>query len=68
MANSDQFLEWNSNEFMYSMVADDIDGGIAFDATHPKWSFAKLGEDGFVTEVLRKNPYQMCQLLVFIIE
>ena len=36
MANSDQFLEWNSNEFMYPMVADDIDGGIvSFDATHP---------------------------------
>ena len=57
MANSDQFLEWNSNEFMYSMVADDIDGGIvSFEATHPKWSFAKLGEDGFVTEVAEKKP------------
>ena len=57
MANSDQFLEWNSNEFMYSMIADDIDGGIvSFEATHPKWSFAKLGEDGFVTEVAEKKP------------
>lgn len=57
MANSDQFLEWNSNEFMYSMVADDVDGGIvSFEATHPKWSFAKLGEDGFVTEVAEKKP------------
>ena len=57
MANSDQFLEWDSNEFMYSMVADDVDGGIvSFKATHPKWSFAKLGEDGFVTEVAEKKP------------
>ena len=57
MANSDQFLEWDSNEFMYSMVADNIDGGIvSFEATHPKWSFAKLGEDGFVTEVAEKKP------------
>ena len=57
MANSDQFLEWNSNEFMYSMVADDVDGGIvSFEATHPKWSFAKLGDDGFVTEVAEKKP------------
>ena len=57
MANSDQFLEWSSNEFMYSMVADDVDGGIvSFEATHPKWSFAKLGEDGFVTEVAEKKP------------
>lgn len=56
-SNSDQFLEWDSNEFMYSMMADEIDGGIlTFTATHPKWSFAKLGEDGFVTEVAEKNP------------
>lgn len=57
IANSDQYVEWDSNEFMYSMVADNIDGGIlTFKATHPKWSFAKLGEDGFVTEVAEKKP------------
>ena len=57
MANSDQFLEWDSNEFMYSMVADDVDGGIvSFEATHPKWSFAKLDDDGFVSEVAEKKP------------
>ena len=56
-ANSDQFLEWNSNEFMYSMMADNIDGGmLTFEATHPKWSFAKLGPDGYVTEVAEKKP------------
>ena len=56
-SNSDQFLEWDSNEFMYSMMADEIDGGIlTFTATHPKWSFAKLGPDGFVTEVAEKKP------------
>ena len=57
MANSDQFIEWDSNEFMYSMTADDIDGGIVtFKATHPKWSFAKLNDDGFVSEVAEKKP------------
>tara|TARA_R100000008_G_scaffold17073_1_gene8465 strand:+ start:5426 stop:6799 length:1374 start_codon:yes stop_codon:yes gene_type:complete len=57
MANSDQFVEWDSNEFMYSMTADDVDGGIlSFEATHPKWSFAKLNEDGFVSEVAEKKP------------
>ena len=57
IANSDQFVEWDSNEFMYSMVADNIDGGIlTFEATHPKWSFAKLGTDGFVSEVAEKKP------------
>ena len=57
MANSDQFVEWDSNEFMYSMTADNIDGGIvSFEATHPKWSFAKLNDDGFVCEVAEKKP------------
>ena len=57
MANSDQFVEWNSNECLYAFTADTIDGGIVtFEATHPKWSFAKLGEDGFVSEVAEKKP------------
>ena len=57
IANSDQFVEWDSNEFMYSMVADNVDGGIlTFESTHPKWSFVKLGEDGFVCEVAEKKP------------
>ena len=57
MANSDQFVEWNSNECLYAFTADTIDGGIVtFESTHPKWSFAKLGEDGFVSQVAEKNP------------
>jgi dTDP-glucose pyrophosphorylase len=57
MANSDQFVEWNSNECLYSFTADEIDGGIVtFKATHPKWSFAKLDEQGYVDEVAEKNP------------
>jgi dTDP-glucose pyrophosphorylase len=57
MANSDQFVEWNSNECLYAFTADGIDGGIiTFKATHPKWSFAKVGDDGFVSEVAEKNP------------
>lgn len=57
MANSDQFVDWDSNEFMYSMVGDTIDAGIlTFKSTHPKWSFCKLDEKGFVSEVAEKNP------------
>lgn len=57
ICNSDQVFEWNSNEFMYSMVADEVDAGIlTFEGTHPKWSFAKLGDDGFVSEVAEKSP------------
>jgi dTDP-glucose pyrophosphorylase len=39
------------------MTADNIDAGIlTFNSTHPKWSFAKLNEDGFVSEVAEKKP------------
>jgi beta-phosphoglucomutase-like phosphatase (HAD superfamily)/dTDP-glucose pyrophosphorylase len=56
-ANSDQFVEWDSNEFMYKMQETDTDGGIVtFTATHPKWSFVKVDENGLVTEVAEKNP------------
>lgn len=57
LANSDQFVEWESNEFMYKMNEQELDGGIVtFKATHPKWSFAKIDEQGYVTEVAEKNP------------
>ena len=56
-ANSDQFLEWDSNEFLYCMNSEGVDGGIStFEATHPKWSYAKLGDDGYVSKVAEKNP------------
>ena len=56
-ANSDQFVEWDSNEFMYKMNETKADGGIVtFKAIHPKWSFAKVNELDLVTEVAEKNP------------
>lgn len=56
IANSDQFIEWNSTEFMYSMSAGKCDGGIlTFENTHPKWSYVKTDTDGFVTELKEKQ-------------
>jgi HAD superfamily hydrolase (TIGR01509 family) len=56
-ANSDQFVEWDPIEFMYRMQESKADGGIVtFKGTHPKWSFAKLADNGIVTEVAEKNP------------
>lgn len=57
IANSDQFVEWDSNQFFYSMQGDTVDAGLAtFESSHPKWSFAKLNSDGFVCEVAEKEP------------
>lgn len=57
MANSDQYVDWDSTEFMYSMIGDEIDAGIlTFESLHPKWSYVRLDDDGFVSEVAEKNP------------
>ena len=57
IANSDQYIEWNSNETMYSFSNNDIDGGmLVFKAVHPKWSFAKLDSTGFIEKVAEKDP------------
>ena len=58
---------WDSNEFMYSMVVDDVDGGIvSFENYSPKWSFV-LDDDGFVSEVAEKKPISNIALSVFTI-
>jgi HAD superfamily hydrolase (TIGR01509 family) len=57
MANSDQFVEWDSNEFMYKMIEQNVDAGIlCFKSKHPKWSFVKINEYGHATEVAEKKP------------
>lgn len=57
LANSDQFVEWNSSQTIYSFESVGIAGGIVtFAATHPKWSYVKLDDHGYVTEVAEKRP------------
>lgn len=56
IANSDQYIYWNSVEFMYTMVAGNNDGGIlTFKSTHPKWSYAKLDNELNICEVAEKK-------------
>jgi HAD superfamily hydrolase (TIGR01509 family) len=57
IANSDQFIEWNSSETLYSFMANGIDGGmVTFNATHPKWSYVKIDDNGIVMQVAEKIP------------
>lgn len=57
IANSDQFIKWNSSDFMFYMHSTKADGGIlTFESTHPKWSYAKIDQAGKVTEVREKMP------------
>lgn len=57
IANSDQYIKWNSFETISSFNHKDADGGIlSFTSVHPKHSFAKVDSNGYVTEVAEKNP------------
>jgi len=56
IANSDQYINWNSSKALYDFNSKDLDGAIlTFEAVHPKWSYAKCDENGFVTEVAEKK-------------
>lgn len=57
ISNSDQYVNWNPREMMYSFTSKDFDGGIlTFQSSHPKWSYAKLGDNNLVVEVAEKKP------------
>ncbi len=56
IANSDQFIKWNGSKSLYNFTSKKIDGAIlTFEATHPKWSYAKCNNENKVTEVAEKN-------------
>jgi len=57
IVNSDQWLNWDSSDFLYFVKDKMIDGVIlTFKSTHPKCSFVKLNSDGNVIEVKEKIP------------
>lgn len=57
IANSDQYVEYDSLDFMYSCYESKNDATIlTFNDDNPKWSFALLNELGHVTRVEEKNP------------
>ena len=56
IANSDQYIEWNSSKSMYKFMSKKNDAGILiFKSIHPKWSYARVDEIGNVLEVAEKK-------------
>ena len=56
IANSDQYIKWNSSQSLYNFITKKIDGGIlTFNSIHPKWSYAKCDIDSNVIEVAEKK-------------
>ena len=57
IANSDQFVEWDSYNFISDLHSKNADGGIlTFKAYDKKWSFAKVNDEGEVTLIAEKKP------------
>ncbi len=56
IANSDQIVDINIQEYVDDCMQRNLDGSIlTFYSDHPKWSYAKIDSDGFVTEVKEKE-------------
>lgn len=56
IANSDQFIKWNSSKSLYKFNSKKYDGAIlTFNAIHPKWSYAKCDSNNLVLEVAEKK-------------
>ena len=56
IANSDQFVVWDSVKFLYNAKQEDCDGSIVtFNSTEPKWSFVRSNKKT-VVEVAEKKP------------
>ena len=57
IANSDQFVDMDIGDFIEDSRKRNLDGNIlTFQAFHPKWSYAKLDDEGLVMEVAEKKP------------
>lgn len=57
IANSDQIIYYRPENFLAMKNMTTADGIVfTFNAVHPKWSFAKVDDSGFVTEVAEKVP------------
>lgn len=56
IANSDQYVEWESGEFYHTINNPNIDGAVlCFENSHPKWSYAKLNSDGNIDLIKEKE-------------
>lgn len=59
VANSDQLVEFDADDYIADCIRRDLDGSILVfrdPEMNPKWSFAKVETDGTVSEVAEKVP------------
>ena len=59
VANSDQLVDFDVKDYVTDCIDRGLDGSILVfrdPSMDPKWSFAKLDDEGLVTEVAEKKP------------
>lgn len=59
VANSDQLVDFNVNDFIEDCIQRNLDGSILVfrdPSMDPKWSFVRVNEAGLVLEVAEKKP------------
>lgn len=55
IANSDQIVDMNINDYINDSENRKLDGSVlCFEDNDTKWSYAKIDEDGFITEIKEK--------------
>ncbi|MEW6994799.1 glycosyltransferase family 2 protein [Colwelliaceae bacterium MEBiC 14330] len=55
IANSDQWIDVDINDYLIDMDSRDLDGSmLTMKADDPKWSYAKVDNDNLVSEVVEK--------------
>lgn len=55
IANSDQWVDMDINEYLEDIQTRELSGSmLTMKANDPKWSYAKVDQEGYVTEVVEK--------------
>ncbi len=56
IANADQKVSYNAIDMFYKAQEQQLDGAVlTFSSYSPKWSFVKMNENGFISEVAEKE-------------
>lgn len=57
VSSFEQVLDLDLAPFIEKFIDDGVDAGVlTFESIHPKWSYVKRGDDGFVSQAAEKNP------------
>ena len=57
IANGDQIIKADLDEILCFFNKNGTDGGIiTFDSVHPRWSYIRIDQEGYVSEAAEKRP------------